>query len=178
MIKCPRCNLEQDESSLCEYCGLDFTEHQGPAPGAGISAAKWVARLILFLAVFVAVVAAYRFYSAGTTPEPKPTVVKDSDSTVPGSSDKDLHNAVKDLSGDMGIVSEITGGSSKGSVIAMVVFSIVGFGYLAYGKKSQQLLMILCGIGLMGYSYVITGTIYIILIGLVLSALPFVLASK
>jgi hypothetical protein len=178
MIKCPRCNLEQEESPLCEYCGLDFTAHTAPAPTARISAAKWVARLILILAVCGAVIAAYRFYSAGTTPEPKPTVVKNSDSTVPSNSDKDLHKAVKELSGDMGIVSEITGGSSKGSVIVMVVFSIVGLAYLTYGKKSQQLLMVICGIGLMGYSYFITGTLYILLIGLVLSALPFVLASK
>jgi hypothetical protein len=178
MIKCPRCNLEQEESPVCEYCGLDFTVHAGPGPTAGISVAKWVARLILILAVCGAVIAAYRVYSVGTAPEAKPTVVNNSDSTVPSSSDKDLHKALKGLSGDMGIVSEITGGSSKGSVIAMVVFSIVGFGYLTYGKKSQQILMIICGIGLMGYSYFITGTIYIILSGLVLSALPFVFASK
>jgi len=143
-----------------------------------ISAAKWAARLVLILAVSAAVVAAYRSYSAGTTPEPKPAIVKDSDGSVANSRDKDLHKAVRELSGDVGIVSEITGGSSKGSIIVMVVFSIVGLGYLAYGKKSQQLLMVICGIGLMGYSYFITGTLNILLIGLVLSALPFVLAGK
>jgi hypothetical protein len=178
MIKCPRCNLEQDESPLCEYCGLDFAAHAGTATTARIPALKWVARLVLILAVCGAVIAAYRIYSSGTNPEPKPDVVQGSDSTVANNSDKDLHKAVRELSGDVGIVSEITGGSSKGSVIVMVVFSIIGLGYLTYGKKSQQLLMIICGIGLMGYSYFITGTIYILLIGLVLSALPFVLASK
>ena len=72
----------------------------------------------------------------------------------------------------------LRGGSNKGSIIAMIVFSIIGMGYLAYGKKSQQLLMVICGIGLMGYSYFIDGTLYVILIGLVLSALPFVLSKK
>ena len=178
MIKCPRCNLEQDESPLCEYCGLNFTAHPGPATTAGISAAKWVARLVLILAVCAAVFAAYQSYFSGTTPEPKSAVVKDSDSRVANSSDKDLHKSVRELSGDVGIVSEITGGSSKGSVIVMVVFSIVGLGYLAYGKKSQQLLMVICGIGLMGYSYFLTGTLILLLIGLVLSALPFILARR
>jgi len=60
----------------------------------------------------------------------------------------------------------------------MVVFSIIGLGYLSYGKKSQQLLMVVCGIGLMGYSYFVDGTLYIILIGLILSILPFVLARN
>jgi len=178
MIKCPRCNLEQDESLLCEYCGLDLSVREKPVRNSRISAAKWAARLVLILAVSAAVVAAYRSYSAGTTPKPKPAIVKDSDGSVANSSDKDLHKAFRELSGDVGIVSEITGGSSKGSIIVMVVFSIVGLGYLAYGKKSQQLLMVICGIGLMGYSYFITGTLNILLIGLVLSALPFVLAGK
>ena len=178
MIKCPRCHLEQDESPLCEYCGLDFNAPKGPVHTAGISVARWVARLVLILAVSGAVIAAYRSYTSGTPPEPKPTTVKDSDSAVTNNNDKGLHKAARELSGDVGIVSGITGGSSKGSIIVMVVFSIVGLGYLAYGKKSQQLLMVICGISLMGYAYFIKGTINILLIGLVLSALPFVLARK
>ncbi len=60
----------------------------------------------------------------------------------------------------------------------MVIFSIIGLGYLTYGKKSQQLLMVICGIALMGYSYFVDGTVYIILIGIGLSALPFILGRK
>jgi hypothetical protein len=55
---------------------------------------------------------------------------------------------------------------------------IIGLGYLSYGKKSQQLMMVICGIGLMGYSYFAGGTLYIILIGLILSVLPFVLVRN
>lgn len=123
--------------------------------------------------------AAYGFSFFGTTPNPKLAAGKIFTNVIlDSSSDKDLHKAVSELSGDVGIVSEFTGGSTKGSIIAMVFFSIVGLGYLMYGKNSQQLLMVVCGIGLMGYSYFIDGTIYIILIGLALSALPFVLARK
>ena len=60
----------------------------------------------------------------------------------------------------------------------MVVFSIIGLGYLSYGKNSQQLLMAICGVGLMGYSYFVDDTLVIILIGLALCALPFVIARK
>jgi hypothetical protein len=60
----------------------------------------------------------------------------------------------------------------------MVIFSIIGLGYFAYGKKSQQLLMLICGIALLGYSYFVNGTGYIILIGIGLSALPLIIGRK
>ena len=122
--------------------------------------------------------AAYWFTTTRPKIDPKPTSVEDSSRPVQSTQDQGLRTAAKELSGDVGIVNELTEGANKGSIIAMIVFSIIGMGYLAYGKKSQQLLMVICGIGLMGYSYVIDGTLYVILIGLVLSALPFVLSKK
>ena len=60
----------------------------------------------------------------------------------------------------------------------MIIFSIIGLGYFTYGKKSKQLLMLICGIALMGYSYFVDGIVYIILIGVGLIALPFILGRK
>ena len=60
----------------------------------------------------------------------------------------------------------------------MLFFSVIGIGFFSYGKKSQQLLMVVCGIALMGYPYFIDGTVLIVLIGVGLSALPFVLGRK
>jgi predicted phage tail protein len=60
----------------------------------------------------------------------------------------------------------------------MVIFSIIGLGYFAYGKKSRQLLMLICGIALMVYSYFVNGIVYIVLIGVGLTALPFILGRK
>ena len=125
-----------------------------------------------------ALLASYWFTTTRPKPDLKPTIVEDSSRPVQSTQDQDLRTAAKELSGDVGIVNELTAGSNKGSIIAMIVFSIIGMGYLAYGKKSQQLLMVICGIGLMGYSYFIDGTLSVILIGLVLSALPFVLSKK
>ena len=82
------------------------------------------------------------------------------------------------MSGDGGILNDLTGGYTKGSIIAMIIFSVIGLGYLTYGKKSQQLLMLICGIALMGYSYLVDGTVYIVLIGVGLSVLPFIFGRK
>ncbi|MGB5751123.1 MAG: hypothetical protein WBM69_29410 [Desulfobacterales bacterium] len=130
--------------------------------------------LILVIAAAILVFYGFTTYR----PKPYPVINKSSNSSVQSPNNKDLRAAAKELSGDVGIVGELTGGTNKGSVIAMVVFSIIGLGYMTYGKKSQQLIMVICGIGLMGYSYFVDGTLFIILIGLVLSALPFVLGRK
>jgi hypothetical protein len=132
----------------------------------------------IVLALCVALAASYWLISSPTKPVQKSSVVDGSSGLAQATTDKDLRTAAKELSGDVGIVGDLTRGSTKGSVIAMVVFSIIGLGYMSYGKKSQQLIMVICGIGLMGYSYFIDCTLYIILIGLALSALPFVLSRK
>ncbi len=178
MIKCPRCNIEQNESPLCEYCGLVFSEHRVSARTSKVPPAKRIALFAIILVISGALFVSFWFTATRSKPDPKPTIVEGSSSPVQSSKDKSLRAAAKELSGDVGIVGELTGGSTKGSVIAMVVFSIVGLGYMTYGKKSQQLSMVICGIGLMGYSYFVDGTLYIILIGLALSVLPFVLSRK
>ena len=178
MIICPRCNLEQDESPQCAFCGLDFSEHSVSVRTSKAPTAKRIALFVIILAVFVALVASYWLISSPTKPVQKSSIAEGSNGSVQETTDKNLRTAAKELTGDVGIVGELTGGSTKGSVIAMVIFSIIGLGYLSYGKKSQQLLMVICGIGLMGYSYFVDGTLYIILVGIVLSGLPFILTRK
>ena len=176
MINCPRSNLEQDESPHCEYCGLDFSEHRKSARSSKTFNFKQIGLFALILVIAGALLVSYR--SAANRPKPDPIIVESSNNSVQSPNDKGLRTAAKELAGDVGIVGELTGGSNKGSVIAMVVFSIIGLGYMTYGKKSQQLMMVICGIGLMGYSYFVSGTLYIVLIGLALSFLPFVIGRK
>lgn len=178
MTKCPRCNLEQEDSKQCRYCGLVFEEFRET-----IKASKAVRpkRAILFAIILVlagALLTYYLLISSQDKPGEKFTGVERSGDLSQRSSDDGLRKAAKELTGDVGIVKDITGGYTKGSIIAMVIFSIIGLGYLTYGKKSRQLLMLLCGIALMGYSYFVDGTLYIVLIGLGLSALPFILVRK
>jgi hypothetical protein len=178
MITCPRCNLVQDESPQCAYCGLDFNEKSESVRTAKTPGTKRMVLFAVIVAICVALVASYWLVSSPAKPVQQSSTPEGSIVSAQKATDKDLRTAARELSGDVGIVGELTRGSTGGSVIAMVVFSIIGLGYFSYGKKSQQLLMVICGIGLMGYSYFIDGTLPIILIGLALSALPFVLARK
>mgnify|MGYP001826205786 CR=1 FL=1 len=178
MITCSRCHLEQDEALQCGYCGLDFNEQRPSARTSESFNIKRMVRFAVILVICVALVTSYGLVSSATQPGQKPGIPEGSRAPVQGATDKTLRTAAKELSGDVGIVGELTQGSTRGSVVAMVVFSIIGLGYLSYGKKSQQLLMVICGIGLMGYSYFIDGTLAIILVGLALSALPFIVGRQ
>ena len=178
MTKCPRCNLEQEESPQCEYCGLVFEAFKD-----SIRTSKFVhpKRAVLFAIILVvagALLASYLLISYQDKPGEKSTSVERSSDLAQRSNENDLKTTAKELSGDVGILNDLTGGYTKADIIAMIIFSIIGLGYLTYGKKSRQLIMLICGIALMGYSYFVDGLVYIILIGVGLSALPFILGRK
>ena len=178
MIKCPRCNIQQEESPQCEYCGLIFKEFMESAQASKTAHLKKTALVVIILAVAGALLGSYWFISSRYKSSEKSTIIESSGVSAQRTKDGDLRTTAKELSGDVGIINRLADGSTKGSIIAMVIFSIIGIGYLTYGKKSQQLLMVICGIALMGYSYFVDGTVYIILIGVGLSALPFILGRK
>jgi hypothetical protein len=178
MITCPRCNLEQDESPQCAFCGLDFSEQTLSVRISKSPNPKRLVLLAVIVAICVALAAVYWHNYSPAKPPPPPPIAEGSGGSARAKTDEALKTAASELSGDVGIVGDLTRGATRGSVIAMVVFSIIGLGYLSYGKKSQQLLMVICGIGLMGFPYFIDGTLHIILIGLALGVLPFVLSRK
>ena len=178
MIKCPRCNIQQEESPQCEYCGLFFKEFRVSARKSKTVRPKRTVLFILMLVVVGAILASYWVISSRHQPGKKSAIVEDTRVSTQSTTSDDLRTAAKELSGDVGIIKGFKDGSTKGSIITMVIFSIIGIGYFTYGKKSRQLIMVICGIALMGYSYFVTGTVYIILIGVALSALPFILARK
>ena len=178
MKKCPRCNLEQKESAQCEYCGLVFETFGDSIPAEKAGEPKRTVLFAIILAVAGALVAGYLLISYQNNPGEKSTIVTRSSDSAQRTEENDLKTVAKELSGDVGILNDITGGYTKGSIIAMIIFSVIGLGYFTYGKKSQQFLMLLCGIALMGYSYFVDGTGYIILIGIGLSALPFIFGRK
>jgi len=53
-------------------------------------------------------------------------------------------------------------------------FSLVGFSYFVYGKKTSNFFALISGMIMMIYPYFVSSKIILLLIGLVLSALPFV----
>ena len=178
MTKCPRCNLEQEESKQCEYCGLVFEEFRESIKASKPVRLKRPMLFAIILAVVGALLTFYLLISYQDKPGEEFTSVERSNDLAQRTNDNDLRTAAKELTGDVGILKDITSGYTKGSVVAMVIFSIIGLGYFTYGKKSRQLLMLICGIALMGYSYFVDDLVYIILIGVGLIALPFILSRK
>jgi hypothetical protein len=178
MIKCPRCHIQQEESPECEVCGLIFKDFAESARASGTARPKRTALFFIILVAAGALLASYWFISFRHNTGKKSTAVVDSNVSSQKGTDKDLRTTANELSGDVGIIKSITEGSTTGSIIAMVFFSVVGISYFTYGKKSQQLLLVICGIALMGYSYFVSGTIYIVLIGAGICVLPFLLGRR
>lgn len=58
------------------------------------------------------------------------------------------------------------------SLFLGLLFSSIGFGYFIYGRKQANNVVKYSGIALMVYPYFITGSMAIVLVGLVLMALP------
>jgi hypothetical protein len=178
MTKCPRCNLEQEESPQCKFCGLVFEAFRESTQASKIAHSKRAVLIAIILVVTGALLAAYFLISYQDKPGEKLTSVERSSDLAQRTNENDLKTTAKELSSDVGILNDLTGGYTKANIIAMVIFSVIGLGYLTYGKKSRQLLMLICGIALMGYSYFVDGIVYIILIGVGLSALPFIVGRK
>ncbi len=59
------------------------------------------------------------------------------------------------------------------SLLWGLLFSSIGFGYFLYGKKQHSVVPLLCGIALMVYPYFVSGNVLIVVIGSVLSAIPY-----
>lgn len=63
----------------------------------------------------------------------------------------------------------------EASLIWGLIFGCIGLGYFRYGKQQQRFMPYVCGIALMLFPYFVTGTVWLVLVGLILLALPFVL---
>ncbi|MGH8456732.1 MAG: hypothetical protein ACRETW_12255 [Stenotrophobium sp.] len=62
---------------------------------------------------------------------------------------------------------------STASLLWGVLFSSIGMGYCIYGRKQQKLVPLLCGIGLIGYTFFVSNNVLMVVIGVVLMALPY-----
>ncbi|OGQ97319.1 MAG: hypothetical protein A2284_07295 [Deltaproteobacteria bacterium RIFOXYA12_FULL_61_11] len=54
-------------------------------------------------------------------------------------------------------------------------WGMIGLGFFLYGKKAQRIVAMLCGIGLMGFPYLVDNVVVGVVVGAVLTLLPFVL---
>ncbi len=59
------------------------------------------------------------------------------------------------------------------SLLWGVLFSSIGVGYFIYGRKQQKLVPLLCGIGLMIFTFVVSNVWVLLAIGAILMAMPY-----
>ncbi|MFT5534792.1 MAG: hypothetical protein ACI8WM_001391 [Burkholderiaceae bacterium] len=52
-------------------------------------------------------------------------------------------------------------------------FGAIGFGYFMYGKKQGALVPLSCGLALMIFPYFVTNTVLLVIVGSVMSVLPY-----
>ena len=67
------------------------------------------------------------------------------------------------------------GGMTAGVLLWGLLFSSIGLGFFLYGKKQRAVVPLVCGIALMIYPYFIPNVIALVVIGLVLTAVPYFL---
>jgi hypothetical protein len=64
-------------------------------------------------------------------------------------------------------------GMSPWAIGAALFFSVVGAVYVKMGRSESRVTMLVCGVALLGYGLFVQDTLYVVLIGLALSAAPF-----
>lgn len=60
------------------------------------------------------------------------------------------------------------------SLLWGVVFGAIGAGYILYGRRQRSPVALLCGIGLVAFTWFVSGSWAIVLVGAALMAAPFV----
>ena len=68
-------------------------------------------------------------------------------------------------------------GFSMWGILASLLFSGIGFFYFKRGKDTADMPMMVGGIALLVYPYFVSDTLYIVVIGLALTALPWALRN-
>jgi hypothetical protein len=64
------------------------------------------------------------------------------------------------------------------TILLSLLFGAVGMGFLMYGKKMAAMVPMLAGVALMVVPYFISNLIILALVGLALTAVPFVLRTE
>ena len=54
-----------------------------------------------------------------------------------------------------------------------LLFSAIGMGFFIYGRKQRRAVPLVCGLVLMVYPYFVPSTIWLVVIGVMLCAVPY-----
>jgi hypothetical protein len=53
-----------------------------------------------------------------------------------------------------------------------LLFGSIGLGFFVYGRKQRAIVPLVCGIALMVFPYFVSGTAWLLIVGVVLVAIP------
>jgi len=67
----------------------------------------------------------------------------------------------------------VTGNLETSSLLWGLLFGSIGLGFLIYGRKQRAVVPLVCGLGLIIFTYFVTNTILIVAIGVALMAIPY-----
>ena len=62
---------------------------------------------------------------------------------------------------------------SVGVLLWGLLFSCAGLGFFLYGRKQRSLVPLVCGLILMIYPYFVSNLVLLVVIGVVLTAIPY-----
>jgi ABC-type transport system involved in multi-copper enzyme maturation permease subunit len=62
---------------------------------------------------------------------------------------------------------------TQGQILLGLLFGSIGLAFFMYGKKQQRAVPLVCGIALMVYPYFVPSTMWLIVVGVALCALPY-----
>ncbi len=60
-----------------------------------------------------------------------------------------------------------------GSLMWGMIFGSIGLGYFVYGKKQKCMVPMLSGVALMIFPYFVSNTILLVIVGVLLSVVPY-----
>lgn len=61
------------------------------------------------------------------------------------------------------------------TLIFSTIFGSIGVGYFIYGKKQEKMIPLLAGIGLCAFPYVVSNVFLMVLVGIILTAVPWLI---
>ena len=101
MTKCPRCNLPQEESPQCEYCGLVFKAFMETTEASKVTHSKRAVLIVIIMVVTGAFLATYLLFSHQDKPGEKSTSIERASDLAPKTNENDLRTTAKKLSGEV-----------------------------------------------------------------------------
>lgn len=62
---------------------------------------------------------------------------------------------------------------SASALLWGVLFGSIGLGFFVYGRKQRMIVPLTCGLALMVFPYFVSGTVWLLLVGAALIAVPY-----